>query len=233
MGRTALYHDPVPFRPARTEVQLDLDVLLLRAPDGRQRRHALHGTTTSALDGSIAARPDGRGDALARGERRFVRMLVIEEPHGSITLITPPEQGAVAPGVVRVPEAPLDAAVLDAPAWEALADWLLGGGRLAACSIVELARLVAIATAPFAGLIGEVAAQRALELAWAGRGPLRGGLELEVALQPLFDAARHCPRAAEALVAAQAFAAGWRSHGGSAPAPRGEPRRVPGGRRRA
>ena len=51
MGRTALYRDPAPFRPARAEVQLDADVLLLAMPDGRQRRQALDGFAATLLDG--------------------------------------------------------------------------------------------------------------------------------------------------------------------------------------
>jgi hypothetical protein len=47
MGRTALYSDPVPFRSARAEIQLDVDVLILRMPDGRMRRHTLHGMTAT------------------------------------------------------------------------------------------------------------------------------------------------------------------------------------------
>jgi hypothetical protein len=110
--------------------------------------------------------------------------------------------------VVRVPEAPGDAVVIDGRAWEALAEWVLGGGRLASCSVAELARLACIATTQFAALIGEVAAQRALEYAWASGGPLRGGSDVESALQPLFDAARINSRASEALVSALAHAAG-------------------------
>ena len=94
----------------------------------------------------------------------------------------------------------------------------MGGGRFAGCSIADLARLAAIATPPFAVLIGEVAAQRALELAWAARGPLRGGFDLDPVLQPVLDtilhpliaAARQSSRVAEALVAALAHAAGAR-----------------------
>jgi len=41
-----------------------------------------------------------------------------------------------------------------------------------------------------------------------GRGPLRGGTDLDTALQPFVEAARWSPRAAEALVAALAHAAG-------------------------
>lgn len=202
MGRTALYRDPVPFRPARAEVQLDPDAVILCMPDGRLRRHALDGTSPYAIDGFVMARVD------THWERRFVRMLILESEQQRTVVITPPDQGAVAPNVVRVPEAPPEAAIIDSVAWEALADFVIGGGRLAACSIDDLARLVTISSSMFAVLIGEVAAQCALELAWVGRGPLRGGSDLDTALQPLVAAARDSPRAAEALVAALAYAVG-------------------------
>src|SRR5678815_5688635 len=133
MGRTALYHDPVPFHPARAEVLLDVDALLLRMPDGRVRRHGLNGCTPSVVDGFVAAAIDGRW------ERRFVRMLVLDTGHERHVVITPPDRGAVAPNVVRVAEAPVDAAIIDEQEWEALSEWLLGGGRLGACAISELA----------------------------------------------------------------------------------------------
>ena len=201
MGRTALYRDPVPFRPARAEVQLEPDALLLRMPDGRTRRHPLDGVAATTSDGYVAD---------PRLRRRFVRMLILERDGQRDIVITPPDQGAVAPNVVRVPEAPAEAAVVDVRAWEALAEWLVGGGRLAACSVVELARLTCIATPQFAVLIGEIAAHRALELVWAASGPLRGGFDLDSALQPFADAARFSPRAAEALVSALAYATGVR-----------------------
>ncbi len=202
MGRTALYRDPVPFRPARAEVQLEPDALTIRMPDGRWLRFSLDGCTPVASDGFVVARID------VRTERRFVRMLALEQLHARIVVITPPDQGAVAPNVVRVPEAPPEAAILDVRDFDALCDWVLGGGRLAACAIVDLARLAAIASPQFAAVIGEVAAQRALELVWAARGPLRGGSDLESALRPLSEAAKHSHRAAEALMAALAHASG-------------------------
>ncbi len=198
MGRTALYRDPALFRPARAEVQLEPDALLLRMPDGWTRRHALDGVAATTSDGFVATFPRGR---------RFVRMLILERDSERNVVITPPDQGAVAPNVVRVPEAPVEAAIVDGCAWEALADWVLGGGRLGACSIADLARLASIATTQFAVLIGEIAAQRAIELAWAA-GPLRGGQDVESALQPLVDAARTSARASEALISALAHAAG-------------------------
>lgn len=203
MGRTALYRDPRPFHTARAVVQLDAEILILQMPDGRMRRVSLDGVAPIAIDGCMRVYVD------VHDERRFVRMLVLEHDPAHDVLITPPEHGAVAPNVVRLPEAPKDAAILDPVAWEALADWVIGGGRLAACTIGELAQLATIATPQFAVLIGEVAAQRALEIAWVGRGPLRGGgNDLDTALHPFVVAARFSSRAAEALVSALAHAAG-------------------------
>jgi hypothetical protein len=202
MGRTALYRDPVPFSSAHAEVELDSDIVLLRMPDGRTRRYALDGCTALATDGCVTAKVD------VAIERRFVRMLVLERGTQCEVLITPPELGALAPSVVSVPEAPREAAIIEPSAWETLVDWVSSGGRLAAMAIADLARLVTIATPQFALLIGEVAAQRALELAWVGRGPLRAGVELDTALQPFALAARDSPRAAEALVSALAYAVG-------------------------
>ncbi len=197
-GFGALYREPVPYRTARAEIQLEPDALILMMPDGRMRRHELDGVHATVCDGYVAERVP----------RRFVRMLLLESEHERHVVITPPELGAVAPNVVRLPEAPADAAIVDAPAWEALADWLISGGRLAAFSIADLARLACISTPQFAVVIGEVAAQRALELAWHAAGPLRGGSDLDVALQPLADAARTSSSASEAMVSALARAAG-------------------------
>jgi hypothetical protein len=211
MGRTALYRDPAPFRPARAEVQVDCDVLLLAMPDGRQRRHGLDGVAATLLDGFVAVRATGMvvETRHQRGpERRFVRMLILESDHERHVIITPPDHGAVAPNVVRLPEAPDESAIIDDHAWDALADWITGGGRLAGWSIADLARLAAIATPQFAVLIGEVAAQRALELVGAARGPLRGVNDAEAALHPLVAAARQSTRVAEALVAALAHMTG-------------------------
>jgi hypothetical protein len=203
VGRTALYQDPVPFKSACAKVQLDADVLLVEMPDGWNRRHVLDGAVAMIDDAFVVARRDG-----GRVERRFVRRLMIERGNRAFAVITPPEQGAVAPNVVRVPEAPHDAAIVEGPTWEALAEWLVGGGRLGALSVADLARLACIATPQFAVVIGEVAAQRALDLVWVATGPLRGLHDLDAALQPLVDAARHSTRAAEALVSALAHTAG-------------------------
>ena len=234
MGRTALYRDPVPYKPERAHVQLEPDTLILLMPNSWIRRHALDGMHATVADGFVAER-SARGSEpqisltarhgapmQPRVLRRFVRMLILERPRITdpsgpaapersaerIVVITPPERGAVAPNVVFLPEAPADAAIIDDHAWDALADWLLGGGRLSACSIADLARLACIATPQFAVLIGEVAAQRALEHVWDAHGPLRGGGDLDSVLQPLVDAAKHSPRASEALVSALSHAAG-------------------------
>lgn len=203
MGRTALYRDAT-WHPPRAEVSLDPDVVQLAHPDGRRLRHSLDGCTPTALDGFVAHHDLGR-------HRRFVRMLVLENSTTRHVYITPPEQGAVAPNVIHVPEAPTEAAILEAPAFDALSDWVLGGGRLGAFSIPDLARLAQIASSAFAIVIGEVAAQRAIELAWDARGPLRSyGAAPEASLQPLVDAAKTSPRAAEALVSALSHLAGRR-----------------------
>jgi hypothetical protein len=202
VGRTALYRDSVPFRPARAQIHLEHDELLIEMPGKGVRRYALHGMDASTQDGVVAAKHE------SRVQRRFVRMLILEGSNTLIVVITPPDQGAVAPNVVRVPEAPPEAPIVDVRAWEALADWVLSGGRLAACSIGDLARLACIAMPQFAVLIGEVAAQRALELAWSTIGPLRGSGDVETQLQPLVEASRHSPRAGEALVSALAHIAG-------------------------
>ncbi len=193
----------MPFKSACAKVQLESDVLLVEMPDGWSRRHVLDGVTATIDDGFVMARRDG-----GRVERRFVRMLQLERGGRHVAVITPPERGAVAPNVVRIPEAPQDAAIVEPGVWEALAEWLIGGGRLGSLSVAELARLACIATPQFAVLIGEVAARRALDLVWVAAGPLRGLHDLDAALQPLVDAARESPRAGEALISALAHAAG-------------------------
>ncbi len=209
----------MPYRPARATVQLDPDHLILVLPDSWIRRHPLDGVHVTITDGFVADRSargssesivtrHGAPAAPPRVLRRFVRMLVLERDGERVAVITPPDHGAVAPNVVLVPEAPADAAIVDELAWDALAEWLLGGGRLSACSIADLARLSCIATPQFAVLIGEVAAQRALEHVWDQSGPLRGSTDLDSVLQPLVDAAKSSMRASEALVSALSHAAG-------------------------
>jgi hypothetical protein len=201
MARTALYRDPVPFRPARADVQVDLDALLVRMPDGGRRRYALDGCMGSTVDGCVVVMLH------AGRQRRFVRMLILERAGERAAVITPPDLGAVAPGVVRLPEAPLEAAIVELRTWDAISEYVMSGGRLGACSIAELARLAQIATPQFAVLLGEIVAQRALELVAMATRPVRGEIDLESALQPLVDAAKESPQAGEALVSALAHAA--------------------------
>lgn len=200
VARTALY--PQASLVERAEVSLDEDAVALTTADGHTRRHRLDGCAVVMVDATC--------------HHRFVKMLIAErvEAHPGhfvaadrLTVITPPDRGAIAPSVVRVAAAPADAVVVETEDWEVLASWLAGGGRLSACSVAELARLAAIASPQFAVVIGEVAAEIAAEAVWERVGPLRGGHTLEDSLRPLFDAARRSPRAADALIAALSRAA--------------------------
>jgi hypothetical protein len=191
VGRIALYRDEAPER--RAEVTLEPGVLVLHMPDGTARTIALHGSAVITTDAAC--------------RRRFVRMLIVESASQRMVAITPPDRGTIAPRALRLPDAPADAAVIETATWDTLVDWLMGGGRLTGCTVAELARLTAIASPQFATVIGEVAAQVAIEMVWEAAGPLRGGVELEHELRPLRDASRHSLRAAEALVAALSVAA--------------------------
>lgn len=193
----------MPLKSACATVHLEADVLVLELPNGWTQRHVLDGMNVEIVDGYKSVQRGG-----GRIERRFVRMLELERGGRKVVLVTPPEQGTIAPNIVRIPEAPHDAPILASPTWEAVAEWLIGGGRLGALAVADLARLACIATPQFAAILGEVAARRALDLVWVASGPLRGVHDLDAALQPLSDAARHSTRAAEALVAALAHAAG-------------------------
>lgn len=194
MGRTALYRDPVAFRPARAHLALEPDAVQLVMPDGRARRHELDGRIVSSLDGCYR---DGR-------RRFFVHMLVLERWSERHTLISPPDKGAVAPSVVRVPEAPAEAAILDEEELDVLTKFAMSGGRIGGFSIADLARLAAIATPQFAVVIGEIAAERACELASLAVGMYRGAIDIEQALRPFAELSRTSARVADALVAALA-----------------------------
>lgn len=201
MASLGLPHEPAP-SARRASLALDADSLSLLLPSGLTRRYPLDGCAVVTLDATC--------------NRRFVRMLILERvaPHMSsfaaeerLVLITPPEHGAIAPAAARLSAAPRDAILIEPEEWEALTRWLLGGGRLAACSMVELARLAAIASPQFAVVIGEVAANLALEVLWDAVGPTRGRSSFDDSLRPLYDSARRSPRAADALMAALAHAA--------------------------
>jgi hypothetical protein len=192
VGRIALYRDETRPLP-RAQVVLEPGLLALHLPGG--------GVRSIELDGCVAITLD------AASRRRFVRMLIVEGHGERLIVITPPDLGTIAPRAIRLPDAPADAIVIEVGAYDALIDWLLGGGRLSGCSVSELARLSLIASPQFATLIGEVAARVAMEMVWEASGPLRGGVDLDHALRPLHDASRSSVRASEALVAALSVAA--------------------------
>ncbi len=190
---TALYSSKTRHPAPRTQVELARDVLYLTYPDGRWQRVNLHGCQFQTQDATC--------------NQRFVRHLVLSHPHRRIDLITPPDQGTIAPRAAGLPAAPGDAAIVERPAWDALADWLASGGRLAGRTIAELARLSCVASAQFAVVIGELAAQVAGHLAWERCGPMRDSGGVHDTLGPFEEAARTSPRAADALMAAMAVRA--------------------------
>jgi hypothetical protein len=178
----------------RAELTLAWSELLVQYPDGGSRWFDLDGCASDVVDAAF--------------QRRFVRMLTIERGPEWVALITPPDRASIAPRVAHLPAAPADAAVLDEDVWGVVVMWVSSGGRLAGMSIAELARLAMIAAPQFALIIGEVAAQVALDIVGEQHnGPLRSGVEIADTLAPLERAARGSPRAAEALVAALAACA--------------------------
>ncbi len=194
MGRSpALYRDLTRVSAPRAAVSLAWSELHLEFPDGRSRWLDLDGCDNEVSDAAF--------------RRRFVRMLTLERRGEQVALITPPDHAAIAPRAAHLAAAPDDAVVVEDGAWQVVVDWIAGGGRLTGWTVSELARLSTIATAPFALIIGEVAAQIACEMVWEHAGPLRGGAAVADSLQPLQDAARSSQRAAEALVAALAACA--------------------------
>lgn len=200
MGRrSALYTRPKPTHVPHARVELERDLLFITMPDGRWRNLTLNGCSFVAGD--------------ARRTHRFVRHLSIflSADRERADLITPPDEGAIAPRGARLPEAPAGAAVVRPSEWDAVADWLSSGGRLGGRTVAELARLARIATPQFAVVIGEVAAKVAAEMIWEKCGPMRGSADMRHSLRPLQEAAREHPRAADALVAALAATAVMRS----------------------
>lgn len=183
----------------RTRVEIGGDELFLTLPDGRQRAFALEGADLAVGDATFT--------------QRFVRHLHLETGFSELDLITPPEQGAIAPRAAQLPRAPDEAGVVDRPVFDILVEWLLGGGRLGGRTIEELARLSRLASPAFAVMIGERAGHLAIEGTWPYGGPMRGGAtgdDLRRRLHPLEVAARDSDRAGEALVAALAACAGDR-----------------------
>jgi hypothetical protein len=193
---TALYRDDSLVPMPRASVQLDQDELVLGLADGAWRRVCLDGASVGVADAAY--------------HRRFVRMLSVERGAERADLITPPDHGAIAPRVARLPLAPVDCAVVDDPVWEIVVDWVISGGRIAGRTVAELARLATIATPQFALVLGELAAQAAIDMVWEHAGPLRGGADVVHSLLPLHEAARTSVRAADALVAALSVCAAVR-----------------------
>jgi hypothetical protein len=174
----------------RTWIELETGEVVLHTPDGHTRVIPV-GAAHTLVDAAC--------------NQRFVRLLRLEGPGGGASIITPPEEGSIAPRAARLPVAPDDAAVVEARAFDTLLDWLAAGGRLGSHTIEELARLARLASAPLAVAIGELAVQVAREMSWGGDGPMRGsGLDARRLLRPLEIAARDSERASDALVAALA-----------------------------
>lgn len=195
MAQLARKHLDGALRFARARLEVDRDALVIAFPDGRTRRAPLAGARSRVRDAALA--------------QRFVRHLRIElvaadAGASSIDVITPPDQGAIAPRAARLPPAPQTAIVVDIRAWEAATAWITSGGRLCGLSIPDLARLSRVATSAFAITIGEHAARLADEITADDLGPMRCGVDLRWILRPFENAARESPRAAEALVAALA-----------------------------
>ena len=196
MGRcTALYSSATRAPAPRTRLELARDTLLLTFPDGRLQSVALHGCRFRMGD--------------AAHDQRFVRRLILDKelPHLHVELITPPDEGAIAPRAAGLPVASDQAAVVESTAWETLVEWIRGGGRLGGRTVAELARLCRVATPQFAVIIGEIAAQAAVEAIWEQCGPMRDSGGMIYSLRPLEEAARTSPRAADALMAALAAVA--------------------------
>jgi len=185
----------------RIRVEIGGGALHLTPPDGRGRVFALASFELSIADATFA--------------RRFVRHMRLWSPADVVHLITPPEEGAIAPRAAGLPRVPDDAGIVDQSAFETVYEWLVSGRRLGGRTIEELARLAPLATSGFAAVIGERAAQIAVETIWQFGGPMRGGAtgdDVRRRLRPLELAARDSDRAAEALVAALAAASARALH---------------------
>ncbi len=193
----ALYSKATLTRHPRARAELERDELVLVLPDGTLRRLSLNGCRFETRD--------------AERNQRFVRHLALESPRERADLITPPDEGAIAPRAARLPRSPDDVVIIESHTFDALVNWLTVGGRLSSFTVAELARLACIATPQFAVALGELAAKVAAEMIWETAGPMRGGADVWHSLRPLQDAARSSPRAADALFAALAASAAVRA----------------------
>jgi hypothetical protein len=171
-------------------VEQEPGALIVSGPDHRARRYELRHAEVRVDDAACA--------------RRFVRRLSVFNRSSSVEIVTPPEEGMIAPRAARLPVVKDDAAIVDARSWETLAEWLQGEGRLGGRTVAELARLACVATSVFAVAIGEKAAQLAAELTWERRGPMRSAFTVDFRrlLWPLEEEARASERASEAFIAA-------------------------------
>ena len=162
--------------------------MLIVPADGRKRRVVLDGIQFEIRDAASAS--------------RFVRHLSLHHGSDRIDLITPPDEGSIAPRAARMPEVPKNVVIIDGAAWEVVADWLRSGGRLNGRTVAELACLACVASPRFAVIIGEWAAEVAHEMNWERNGPMRASGDARHTLRPLVEAAARSVRAADALVAA-------------------------------
>ena len=195
----ALYRSDEPVAEPRASLAIEHDSLDVTYPDGRFLRLALDGCQVGVADATFRS--------------RFVRHLSIAAPDDSVDLITPPDEGAIAPRAARLPVAPAGSAVISAATWEIVVDWVQSSGRIAGRTVTEITRLTCLASPQFAVVLGELAARAAMEMVWEHAGPMRGGNDILDSLRPLEDAARTSARASEALVAALAAAAvSWHRH---------------------
>lgn len=190
---TALYSRAARERPARARVELGRDELLVTTPDGRWLRLQLAGSRYHVRDAACA--------------QRFVRHLRLAWAGARADFISPPDEGAIAPRAARLPAVPGDAVIVDGWVLDAIVAWMMGHGRVGGRTITELARIACIATPQFAVALGEIVARVAAEASWERPGPMRGGGDIRISLRPLEEAARHSPRAADALVSAMSHGA--------------------------
>jgi hypothetical protein len=195
MGHSkALYRSEELVAMPLASVAIEQDTLDVSYSDGRLRRIPLDGCHLTMADATF--------------HRRFVRHLTITVPEDQpVDLITPPDEGSIAPRAARLPVAPPESAIVTALTWEIVADWVQSSGRIAGRTVAELARLSSLASPQYAVILGELAAAAAIEMVWEHSGPMRGGNDIRDSLRPLEDAARTSARAEEALVAALAATA--------------------------
>jgi len=176
---------------ARTGVELDFSGVAVTPPGERLSRRIEAGRCDlQVVD--------------AQRCKRFVRHLRVVHRGARLDIISPPEDGAIAPRCARVPVAPARALVIDDDAFEVMVEWLTSRCALRSRTMPDLAGLASWATSGLAVHIGERAARLAVEMTSVVCGPLRGCGSPRQVMAPLVVAARRSERASEALVAALA-----------------------------